>query len=82
MAGSGVTVEGIQTIVSQTGITEIHMGSGVRYEGSFNYPVDPHLVEEAKQQLLLASQPFMDSSALSSSPSKGRDARNKRSDTP
>ncbi|MEK4524014.1 copper homeostasis protein CutC [Paenibacillus sp. BGI2013] len=71
MAGSGVTIEGIQTLVSQTGITEIHMGSGVRYKGSFNYPMDPHLVEEAKQQLLLASRPFMDSSALSSGPSKG-----------
>ncbi|WP_419890666.1 copper homeostasis protein CutC [Paenibacillus xylanexedens] len=71
MAGSGVTIEGTQTLVRQTGITEIHMGSGVRYEGSFNYPIDPHLVEEAKQQLLLASQPFMDSSALSSGPSKG-----------
>ncbi|WP_053061437.1 copper homeostasis protein CutC [Paenibacillus sp. VT-400] len=71
MAGSGVTIEGIQTLVRQTGIPEIHMGSGVRYKGSFNYPIDPHLVEEAKQQLLLASQPFMDSSVLSSSPSKG-----------
>lgn len=70
MAGSGITVDGIQTLVQQTGITEIHMGSGVRYKGSFNYPIDPHLVEEAKQQLFLASQPFMNSSALSSGPSK------------
>ncbi|MEK4075686.1 copper homeostasis protein CutC [Paenibacillus sp. FSL M7-0656] len=71
MAGSGITIERIQKLVSQTGITEIHMGSGVRYKGSFSCPIDPHLVEEAKQQLLLASRPFMDSSALSSGPSKG-----------
>ncbi|MEK4271833.1 copper homeostasis protein CutC [Paenibacillus sp. FSL R7-0026] len=71
MAGSGITVDGIQTLVQQTGITEIHMGSGVRSEGSFNYPIDPHLVEEAKQQLWFASQQFMDSSAMSSGPSDG-----------
>ncbi|PQP83906.1 copper homeostasis protein [Paenibacillus sp. PCH8] len=58
MAGSGVTIEGIQTIVSQTGITEIHMGSGVRREGSFDHPVDPQLVAWARQQLLFASQQF------------------------
>jgi copper homeostasis protein len=56
MAGSGVTVEGIQTLVRQTGITEIHMGSGVRYEDSFNYPIDSQMVAEAKQQLLRAIQ--------------------------
>ncbi|WFR63524.1 copper homeostasis protein CutC [Paenibacillus amylolyticus] len=55
MAGSGITVDGIQALVQKTNITEIHMGSGVRYEGSFNCPIDPHLVEEAKQQLWLAS---------------------------
>ncbi|MGN7416161.1 copper homeostasis protein CutC [Paenibacillus sp. SAF-068] len=55
MAGSGITVNGIQNLVQQTGITEIHMGSGVRNEGSFKYPIDPHLVEEAKQQLWFAS---------------------------
>lgn len=57
MAGSGVTVDQIQTLVKQTGITEIHMGSGVRYKGSFNHFIDPQLVAEARQHLLRAIQP-------------------------
>ncbi|MFX3648536.1 MAG: copper homeostasis protein CutC [Paenibacillus sp.] len=68
MAGAGVTIEGIQKLVSQTGITEIHMGSGVRREGSFDHPADSQLIARAKQQLLLASQRFMNSSAMRSGP--------------
>lgn len=58
MAGSGVTIDGIPTLVKQTGITEIHMGSGVRNEGSFEHPIDPQMVAEAKQQVLRAIQPI------------------------
>lgn len=54
MAGSGVTSEGIAEIVSATGITEIHMGSGVRKAGSFQHPVDAELVAQAKAQLICA----------------------------
>lgn len=56
MAGSGVTIEGIPTIVSRTGITEIHMGSGVRHRGSFDHPVDAQLVAQAKAALIRAVQ--------------------------
>lgn len=56
MAGSGVTIEGISDIVSATGITEIHMGSGVRQGGSFQQPVDTQLVTEAKARLIRAVQ--------------------------
>jgi copper homeostasis protein len=56
MAGSGVTIEGIPTIVSRTGITEIHMGSGVRRGGSFDHPVDAQLVAQAKAALIRAAQ--------------------------
>jgi len=56
MAGSGVTIEGISTIVRRTGITEIHMGSGVRREGSFDHPVDAQLVAQAKAELIRAVQ--------------------------
>lgn len=66
MAGAGVTIEGINKLVSQTGITEIHMGSGVRREGSFDHPADSQLIAQAKHQLLLASQQFMNSSGMSS----------------
>ncbi|SCZ08155.1 CutC family protein [Paenibacillus polysaccharolyticus] len=56
MAGSGVTIDGIPTIVSRTGITEIHMGSGVRHRGSFDHPVDAQLVAQAKAALIHAVQ--------------------------
>ncbi|MBB6022479.1 copper homeostasis protein [Paenibacillus sp. JGP012] len=56
MAGSGVTIEGISDIVGATGITEIHMGSGVRRVGSFQQPVDAQLVTEAKARLIRAVQ--------------------------
>nr|WP_154891525.1 copper homeostasis protein CutC [Paenibacillus xylanexedens] len=56
MAGSGVTIEGIPTIVSRTGITEIHMGSGVRRGSSFAHPVDALLVAQAKAMLIRAVQ--------------------------
>ncbi|MFS0873743.1 copper homeostasis protein CutC [Paenibacillus xylanilyticus] len=56
MAGSGVTIDRIQTLVRQTGIAEIHMGSGVRHESSFQHPINPRLVAEAKRQLLSAIQ--------------------------
>lgn len=54
MAGAGVTIKGISDIVSATGITEIHMGSGVRQGGSFQQPVDTQLVTEAKARLIRA----------------------------
>ncbi|WP_434748470.1 copper homeostasis protein CutC [Paenibacillus amylolyticus] len=56
MAGSGVTIGGISTIVSRTAITEIHMGSGVRRGGSFDHPVDAGLVAQAKAELIRAVQ--------------------------
>lgn len=56
MAGAGVTIKGIPTIVSRTGITEIHMGSGVRRGGSFAHPVDAQLVVQAKAALIHAVQ--------------------------
>lgn len=56
MAGSGVTIEEIPTLVSRTGITEIHMGSGVRRGGSFDHPVDAQLVAQAKAALIHMTQ--------------------------
>ncbi|MGQ8874724.1 copper homeostasis protein CutC [Paenibacillus sp. TSA_86.1] len=56
MAGSGVTIEGISTIVSRTGITEIHMGSGVRHGWSFDHSVDTQLVAQAKAALIRVVQ--------------------------
>ncbi|WP_339834654.1 copper homeostasis protein CutC [Paenibacillus sp. FSL R7-0272] len=56
MAGSGVTIEGIPTIVSRTGITEIHMGSGLRHGWSFDHSVDTQLVAQAKAALIRVVQ--------------------------
>ncbi|XEC93739.1 copper homeostasis protein CutC [Paenibacillus tarimensis] len=51
MAGAGLKVETLESFVRQTGVREVHFGSGVRYGGSFRYPVDPELVAKAKQAL-------------------------------
>jgi copper homeostasis protein len=52
MAGSGLTVGKLHSFVLQSGITEVHFGSGVRRGGSFQFPVDPNLVSKAKNFLV------------------------------
>ncbi|MBT2290383.1 copper homeostasis protein CutC [Paenibacillus albidus] len=56
MAGAGMTVDSIHSFVRQTGVTELHFGSGVRPGGSFGLPVDPKLVVEAKRRLAEAAR--------------------------
>jgi copper homeostasis protein len=51
MAGSGMTPDNLGAFVRATGITEIHVGSAVRPEGSFRHAVDPALVAQAKREL-------------------------------
>ncbi|SFE73803.1 copper homeostasis protein [Paenibacillus algorifonticola] len=56
MAGAGLLIDKIHSFVLQTGITELHFGSGVRREGSFHWPVDSNLVARAKQHLANAAK--------------------------
>jgi copper homeostasis protein len=56
MAGSGLTVDNLHSFVKESCIVEVHLGSGVRREGSFQFPIDPNLVSRAKQLLIDAAR--------------------------
>lgn len=50
LVGSGVTPESVSTIITETGAKEVHLGSGVRVNGSFMEPIDVKLVAFIKKQ--------------------------------
>jgi copper homeostasis protein len=56
MAGSGLRPDGLDSFVRDTGIVEVHLGSGARRNDSFLEPVDPLRVAEAKRRLRLAAE--------------------------
>lgn len=41
LAGSGLNPEGITSFIEQTGVTEVHFGSAVRYGNESLAPIDP-----------------------------------------
>jgi copper homeostasis protein len=41
LAGSGLTTEGIRSFIHETGVTEVHFGSAVRYDKDSLSPIDP-----------------------------------------
>lgn len=41
LAGSGLKPQGIKTFIEQTGVTEVHFGSAVRYGNDSLSPIDP-----------------------------------------
>lgn len=41
LAGSGLTPEGIESFIEQTGVAEVHFGSAVRYGRSSLAPINP-----------------------------------------
>lgn len=41
LAGSGLKLEGITSFIQQTGVTEVHFGSAVRYGKDVLSPIDP-----------------------------------------
>lgn len=51
MAGYGMTLESLPTLISKTGVKEVHFGSGVRVNRSFVHPIDPELIVEIKKAL-------------------------------
>ncbi|MFC7442004.1 copper homeostasis protein CutC [Laceyella putida] len=48
LAGSGLTVESLPAFVEQTGVLEVHFGSGVRVNGKSLEPIDPAKITELK----------------------------------
>ncbi|MHA6482125.1 hypothetical protein ACX1C1_09535 [Paenibacillus sp. strain BS8-2] len=41
----------IRTFIEQTGISEVHVGSGVRMQGSYRNGVDPDAVRRLRAKL-------------------------------
>jgi copper homeostasis protein len=48
LAGSGLTVESLPAFSAQTGVKEVHFGSGVRVGGKSLAPIDPVKLEALK----------------------------------
>ena len=51
MAGNGMTPESLVSLVAETGIKEVHFGSGVRFKQSFMHPINPKVIVELKSML-------------------------------
>lgn len=51
MAGYGMTLESLESLLIKTGVQEFHFGSGVRKNNSFMQPIDLALVLKAKNKL-------------------------------
>ena len=51
LAGNGVTPESLSSLLEETGLKEVHLGSGVRVNRSFMHPVDAEVVAVVKNQL-------------------------------
>ncbi|WP_438347432.1 copper homeostasis protein CutC [Paenibacillus sp. FA6] len=47
MAGSGLSVASLDEFISQTDVTQVHMGTGVRINGHALAPIDPNKVRAA-----------------------------------
>jgi len=51
LAGAGLTIDTVPTFVKETGVREVHFGTGVRQNGQALEPVDPQLVALLKRKL-------------------------------
>jgi copper homeostasis protein len=51
LAGHGLTPEGLSEFVRETGVTEVHMGSGVREDGTFRSRIDARKMAAARGAL-------------------------------
>jgi len=48
LAGYGMTLESLSSLIATTGVKEVHFGSGIRVNRSFMQPINPELIEEVK----------------------------------
>ncbi|GGD79420.1 copper homeostasis protein CutC [Paenibacillus nasutitermitis] len=51
LAGSGLKPHGIKTFIEQTGVTEVHFGSAVRYGNNSLSPIDPVILQALSNSL-------------------------------
>lgn len=51
LAGNGMNPEMLSSLVSATGIEEVHFGSAVRVNRSFMYPIDGAIITAIKSEL-------------------------------
>ena len=51
LVGNGVTPESLSSLIEETGVREVHLGSGVRVNRSFMHPVDAGVVTAVKNKL-------------------------------
>lgn len=51
LVGNGVTPESLSSLIAETGVKEVHLGSGVRVNRSFMDPIDAEVVAAVKKQL-------------------------------
>ncbi|MFJ7933313.1 copper homeostasis protein CutC [Sporosarcina sp. NPDC096371] len=56
LAGNGMTPESLSSLVSATGLEEVHFGSAVRFKRSFMYPIDPAVITDIKRNLKQLSE--------------------------
>ena len=51
LAGSGLKTEGITSFINQTGVTEVHFGSAVRYGNDSLKPIDPAVLRALAESI-------------------------------
>jgi copper homeostasis protein len=56
LAGSGLTLERLESFIRSTGVQEVHFGSAVRTMGKVMNPVSPERVRQAKEILNLFNE--------------------------
>ena len=56
LAGNGMNPESLSTLVSATGLKEVHFGSAVRFNQSFMSPIDPTVIAGIKRNLKQLSE--------------------------
>lgn len=44
MAGAGLSIENIQAFLEKVPVTEVHFGTGVRFQSSYDHQIDPERV--------------------------------------
>lgn len=51
LAGNGMSPEGLSEFIEATGVTEVHFGSAVRQQQSFQYSINPDVIASIKSVL-------------------------------
>jgi copper homeostasis protein len=49
MAGSGLTPQNLQAFLEKVNVREVHFGSGIRFESSYQNPIDPNQIKTIRK---------------------------------